>query len=91
MQQKSGDNWRPLGFFSQKFSEMESPYSTLDQELLAAYASIRHFRHFCEGHPFQLWTDHNPLLVTALPHVTTSSNILLSFLYSMCRRCICLA
>jgi hypothetical protein len=40
-----------------------------DWELLVAYVSIRHFRHFCEGHPFQLWTDHKPL-VTAFSHVT---------------------
>jgi hypothetical protein len=53
MQQKSGDHWRPLGFFSRKLSEMESCHSTFERELLAAYLSIRHFCHFCEGRPFQ--------------------------------------
>jgi hypothetical protein len=65
MQQKSGDHWRPLGFFSHKLTDTESRYSTFDRELLAAFAAICHFRHFCEGRTFQLWTDHKPL-VTAL-------------------------
>jgi hypothetical protein len=37
---------------------------------LAAQAPIKHFRHFCEGRRFQLWTDHKPL-VTALSRVST--------------------
>jgi hypothetical protein len=64
-QQKSGDHWRPLGFFSRKLTDTESRYSTFDRELLAARAAIKHFRHFCEGQAFQLWTDHKPL-VTAI-------------------------
>ncbi len=36
---------------------------------LAAHAAIRHFRHFCEGRAFQLWTDHK-LLVTGLSRVS---------------------
>jgi hypothetical protein len=49
MQQKSGDCWRPLGFFSRKLTDTESRYSTFDCELLVAPAAIKHFRHFCEG------------------------------------------
>jgi hypothetical protein len=37
---------------------------------LAPQAAIKHFRHFCEGRLFQLWTDHKPL-VTALSCVLT--------------------
>jgi hypothetical protein len=69
MQQKSGNHWRPLGFFSHKLTDTESRYSTFDRELLAAFATIRHFCHFCEGRSFQLWTDHKPL-VTALSRVS---------------------
>jgi hypothetical protein len=43
MQQKSGDHWRPLGFFSRKLIDTESRYSTFDLELLAAFATIWHF------------------------------------------------
>ena len=69
MQQKTGGHWRPLGFFSRKLSETESRYSTFDRELLAVFAAITHFNHFCEGRSFQLWTDHQPL-VAALKRVT---------------------
>jgi hypothetical protein len=31
MQQKSGDHWRPLGFFSCKLTDTESCYSTFDR------------------------------------------------------------
>jgi hypothetical protein len=54
MQQKSGDHWRPLGFFSRKLTDTESRYSTFDRELLATQAAIKHFCHFCEGRAFQL-------------------------------------
>ncbi len=89
VQQNSGDHWRPLGFFSRKLTNTECRYSTFDYELLAAHPAIRHFHHFCEGHTFQLWTDHK-LLVTKLSRVSapfcrSSSAIWLSFLNSMCR------
>jgi hypothetical protein len=71
MQQKSKDYWQPLGFFSCKLTGTESHYSTFDCKLLAAQAAIRHFRHFCEGRLFQLWTDHKPLVTTALSRVST--------------------
>jgi hypothetical protein len=69
MQQKAGDHWQPLGFFSRKLTDTESRYSTFDHELLAAHAAIKHFRHFREGRAFQLWTDHKPL-VTAISRVS---------------------
>ncbi len=69
MQQNSRDHWRPLGFFSRKLTDKESRYFTFDRELLAAHAAIKHFRHFCEGQAFQLWTDHKPL-VTAIYRVS---------------------
>jgi hypothetical protein len=47
-------HWQPLGFFSRKLTDTESRYSTFDRELLAAQTAIKHFRHFCEGHLFQL-------------------------------------
>jgi hypothetical protein len=50
-------------------NDTESRYSTFDCELLAAHAAIKHFRHFCEGCQFQLWTDHKPL-VSALTCVS---------------------
>ncbi len=69
IQQKSGDYWRPLGFFSRKLTDTEARYSTFDRELLAAHAAIKHFCHFCEGRAFQLCTDRKPL-VTAISCVS---------------------
>jgi hypothetical protein len=62
MQQKSGDHWWPLGFFSHKLTNTESRYTTFDRKLLAAQAAIKHFWYFCKGRAFQFWTDHKPLL-----------------------------
>ncbi len=50
------------GFFSKKLSKSEVNYSTFDRELLAAVAGIKHFRTRLEGRPFELWTDHKPLI-----------------------------
>lgn len=52
---------QPLGFFSRKLSTAETRYSAYDRELLAAYASIRHFRHMLEAREFVIYTDHKPL------------------------------
>jgi hypothetical protein len=64
VQQKSGDHWRPLCFFSRKLTDTESRNSTFNRKLLAAQAAIKHFRQFCEDCALQLWTDHKPLVTT---------------------------
>ncbi|BES93979.1 multicellular organismal development [Nesidiocoris tenuis] len=51
----------PLGFFSKKLSPSQRSYSTYDRELLAAYSSVKYFRHMLEGREFSLLTDHKPL------------------------------
>ena len=40
---------------------VETRYSAFDRELLAVYATIRHFRHNLEGRNFIVNTDHKPL------------------------------
>jgi hypothetical protein len=62
LQQQVGQHCQPLGFFSKKLSKSEVNYSTFDRELLAAVSGIKHFRSRLEGRPFQLWTDHKPLI-----------------------------
>lgn len=57
-----GNEFEPLAFFSKKLTATERKYSTYDRELLACYASIKHFRPFLEGRPFTLLTDHKPLI-----------------------------
>lgn len=52
---------QPLGFYSKRLTDTQKRYSTYDRELLAAYQSIKHFRHMLEGRNFVLFTDHKPL------------------------------
>ena len=61
VQQKVDGAWQPIGFFSRKLSEGERKYSAYDRELLAAYASMKYFRHLLEGRIFTVFTDHKPL------------------------------
>ncbi len=69
LQQQAGKGWKPLAFFSKKLAPAEVKYSTFDPELLAAFATICHFRFLLEGRQFQLLTDHKPL-VAAMVRVT---------------------
>lgn len=61
IQQKINGKWRPLGFFSKKFSDAQQKYSTYDRELLSIYMAIRHFRRVFEGRELIVYTDHKPL------------------------------
>ena len=61
LQQKHGDTWRPLAFFSQIFSQTQRSYLTFGRELLAIYLAIRHFRNFVDGRQFIVYTDHASL------------------------------
>ncbi|GBO13627.1 Retrovirus-related Pol polyprotein from transposon 17.6 [Araneus ventricosus] len=62
LQQNSGRKSEPLAFFSRRLDDSEKNYSTFDQELLAIYSAIRHFRHMLEGREFTVFTDHKPLV-----------------------------
>ena len=45
LQQYLNGMWQPLSFFSKKLNPAETRYSAFDRELLAVYATIKHFRH----------------------------------------------
>ena len=61
LQQKIGENWNPLAFFSKQLRPPERKYSAFDRELLAIYLGVRHFRYFLEGRSFTILTDYKPL------------------------------
>lgn len=61
MDQRNGDKWTPIAFFSRKLSKTERNYSTYDRELLAIYAAIKNFKHLLESRKFIIKTDHKPL------------------------------
>ena len=41
---------------------MQQHYSAFDRELFAAYAAIRHFRHFVDERSFTFFSDHKPFV-----------------------------
>lgn len=61
LEQRSGNCWKPLAFFSRKLTLTERKYSAYDRELTAIYEAIKHFKYFLEGHKFKILTDHKPL------------------------------
>ena len=44
LQQRIDNVWQPLSFFSEKLTPAETRNSAFERELLAVYATIRHFR-----------------------------------------------
>ena len=60
--QNINGQWFPLSFFSKALKPAATRYSTYDQEPLAIYLAIRHFRYFLEGRHFHVLTDHKPLI-----------------------------
>lgn len=61
LQQRSGDVWQPLSFFSKKLNPAQQKYSAYDKELTAIYLAVKHFLHMVEGREFTIYTDHKPL------------------------------
>lgn len=51
----------PVGFYSAKLTPAEKNYSTFDKEALAVIKAIKFFRHWIEGSPTTIYTDHEPL------------------------------
>lgn len=54
-------NNRPIAYYSRTLNSAEKNYSTIEKELLAILASVRHFRPYLYGRHFTIFTDHNPL------------------------------
>jgi hypothetical protein len=79
LQQQVGQHWQPLGFFSKKHSKSEVNYSTFDRELLAAVSGIKHFRSRLEGRPFELWTDHKPLIFSCVVYASATPGLFQKF------------
>ena len=54
--------WKPLAFFPRKFTPAQSKYSTYDKELMAIVETVKHFLYYSEGRPFEVCTDHKPII-----------------------------
>jgi len=61
LQQKVAAGLQPLSFFSKKLDGAQLRYSAFDQELLAMYLAVMHFRWALKGRRFHILTDHKPL------------------------------
>lgn len=72
LQQGTGNNQKPLAFFSKKLSTTQSRYSAYDRELLAIYLALKHFQYMVEGRELCIYTDHKPL-ITSLNSKTVRS------------------
>ena len=94
LQQYMNNVWQPLLFFSKKLTPAETRYIAFDRELLAVYATIRHFRHNLEGRYFFVNTDHKPNFRNVSSHRTpvTATNKAVGFYrriynrYKICER-----
>ena len=62
LEQRGPKGWEPLAFFSARLRGTQREWPPFDRELLAAFRSIRHFRHLLEGRVFTLYTDHQSLI-----------------------------
>ncbi|XP_014214506.1 uncharacterized protein LOC106643754 [Copidosoma floridanum] len=51
----------------------QAGYSTYNRELLAIYASVKHFERILEGRPFTIFTDHRPITFVAFQPATKAS------------------
>ena len=63
---------RPIGYASRSLAPAERNYSQLEKEGLACIFGVKRFHSYLYGHPFELITDHKPLLALIGEHRPTS-------------------
>ena len=63
---------RPVGFASRSLNTAKRNYAQLEREGLACVFGIKRFHSYLFGHPFELVTDHKPLLALLNQHKSTS-------------------
>ena len=86
LQQKIGNAWKPITFFSRRMKPAETRYSTFDRELLAMYLAVKHLQYFVKGCQFHVLTDHKPLTFAfstqsskLIPHQTCHRDFISQF------------
>ena len=67
---------RPVAFASRSLTKTERNYSQLEKEGLACVFGVTKFHSYLFGHPFDLITDHKPLLTLLNKHKPTSPEAL---------------
>ena len=62
LEQKHGEEWRPVAYWSRKLKDAETRYSATDLEWLAVVLSVTRVWHWMlEGIPFTIMSDHKAL------------------------------
>ena len=62
LEQRHGEQWHPVAFWSRKLKDPETRYSATDREWLAAVTAVtRVWPWMVEGSPFELCSDHKAL------------------------------
>ena len=62
LEQRGPTGWEPLAYYSAKLQPHQTLWPPYDRELLAAFRSVRHFKHMVEGRIFTLYSDHQSLV-----------------------------
>ena len=62
LEQKHGQNLKPVAYASRFLTRLEERYSTNELELLAIVWVLEHFKYYLYGNKFTLQTDHQALL-----------------------------
>ena len=62
LEQFTGGEWRPLGFWSRHLKQDKIKWSTFKRELLAIKDGIRHFISEIDGRNLVVYTDHKAIL-----------------------------
>ena len=88
---------RPIAYVSRSLTKSERNYSQLEKEGLSCIFGVTKFHSYLFGHPFDLVTDHKPLLALMNEHKPTSpqasarvrrwSLLLSAYEYSLKFRC----
>ncbi|CAF0890272.1 unnamed protein product [Brachionus calyciflorus] len=62
LSQKYKGSWRPVAYWSKRFTKAQRNYSTSEKELLALVLAIENFKQYLLGKKFIAVTDHKPLI-----------------------------
>jgi hypothetical protein len=76
-QRSTSAKWKPVAFYSQRYSKTEGTLPARDLELLGVVKAITHFRKFVYGRPFEVITDHKGLTVAQAARCSTRGQRLL--------------
>ena len=61
LMQNAAGGLQPVEYILRRFNEIEMRYCNYNKEMLGVIYALRSWRHFLEGRPFQLHTDHQTI------------------------------